>query len=219
MRGPRSPVILVQGLACSREALGPLERRIGTRLGRPALRPCRGLGFRDLRDTAFGLYEALERAPSTSPFERMDIVAHSMGGLVAAYLLKCLDQGRRVRRVVALGTPFAGVAGGSLGRLFGPFGTPLRQVARNSSLLRLLHELPVPSGSALISIRGQSDRIVPPEASGPPGIPGHHGIDVPGCDHARLLLGARAFEAIARALSLGPREIGGVPQSGHRVAA
>ncbi len=59
---------------------------------------------KDLRESARELCETIARLP----VERVDLVAHSMGGLVA---LHCLRSGApKVRRVVFAGTPFRGGA-------------------------------------------------------------------------------------------------------------
>ena len=59
---------------------------------------------RDQRESARELCETIARLP----VERVDLVAHSMGGLLA---LRCLRSGApKVRRVVFAGTPFGGGA-------------------------------------------------------------------------------------------------------------
>lgn len=59
---------------------------------------------KDIRESARELCDTIERLP----VERVDLVAHSMGGLVA---LHCLRSGApKVRRVVFAGTPFRGGA-------------------------------------------------------------------------------------------------------------
>lgn len=45
---------------------------------------------------------------ATDPPDRVDLVGHSMGGLLIAHLLRAKGLAARVRRVVTLGTPFQG---------------------------------------------------------------------------------------------------------------
>jgi pimeloyl-ACP methyl ester carboxylesterase len=195
------PIVLVQGYGCHPRVLGPLSRRIGGALGRPTLCLSSGLGLGDLRDTALMLVDAIEVSAGRCGFERIDIVAHSMGGLVATYMLKCLYRGRRVRRVVALATPFGGASGARLASLLGPLGGSLAQIAPGSRLLRLLAGSSVPPGSALISIRGSRDRLVPADAARIGDAPGHHDVDAGPFGHLQVLLGARGFARIEEALS------------------
>ena len=194
------PVFLVQGFGSSVAVLRPLERRV-RRIGRAAFCPCPPLGLADIRDAAEVLYEAIERTAAASPFGRADVVGHSMGGLVAAYLLKQLDRGRRISRVVALGTPFRGSRSARLGALLlGPFGRSLHQMTPGSSLLRRLERLPVPSGCALVSIAGPRDWLVPREATRLPPTPGHVDLDAGPFDHWDLLLRGDCFVHVERAL-------------------
>jgi len=201
LRSAELPVVLVQGFGCHPRVLGPLSRRIRSSLGRTTLCLTPGLGIGDVRDTGMDLLEAIEAATSRLGFERVDVVAHSMGGLVAAYMMKCLDHGRRVRRVVALGTPFGGAAGARLVSLLGPLGGALAQIAPGSRLLRLLGSAPVPPGSALISVSGSRDQLVPAAAARIAPAPGQHHLDAGPCGHLQLLFGARGFVRIEQALA------------------
>lgn len=194
------PVFLVQGFASSVAVLRPLERRV-RRIGRPAFCACPPLGLGDIRDATDALYESIEEAAASMPFVRADVIGHSMGGLVAAYLLKQVDRGRRISRVVTLGTPFGGLRSARLAAaLLGPFACSLRQMAPGSSLLRLLERLPVPAGCALVSIAGSRDWLVPLAATRLPSTPGHVQLDVGPFDHFDLLLRRRCFAHIERAL-------------------
>jgi pimeloyl-ACP methyl ester carboxylesterase len=195
------PVVLVQGFGCHPAALAPLAQRIQSDLGRRTLCLASGFGFRDIRDTAMRLLDATEQAANESAFARVDVVAHSMGGLVATYLLKCLDHGRRIRRVVTLGTPFGGIGAARLASVLGPLAGSLGQIAPGSSLLRLLASLPVPAGSALVAITGSRDRIVTEAAARLCDAPGHHRMDAGPCDHLQLLWGRRGFASVTLALS------------------
>jgi pimeloyl-ACP methyl ester carboxylesterase len=204
------PVVLVQGYGCRPRVLGPLARRIGSVLGRPTLCPMPGLGFGDLRDGALELVNAIEASASHDGYERFDVVAHSMGGLIATYMLKYLDQGRRIRRVVTLGTPFGGLSAAWLASLLGPLGGSLGQIRPHSRLLRRLTGAPVPCGYALVSISGSHDRLVSETAARPGDGPGHYHLDAGPCSHTQLLIGALGFLQIEFALAVPRLEVGGL---------
>jgi triacylglycerol lipase len=196
-----APVVLLQGLASSVALLRPLEQRLRGHLGVVTLRPSPRLARGDIRDLAMAVHETL-LAGGDGCF---DVVAHSMGGLVASYLLKCLDHGRRLRRVVALGTPFRGAPLAQLGAFLpGALGRSLRQMTPGSPLLRLLARLPVPAGSELISIGASDDRLVPLAATALPETPGHRHLDAGPLDHLQLVWSRRAFERVAEALGRPP---------------
>jgi hypothetical protein len=52
----------------------------------------------DVHQSARGVQREIERVGSKARVPYMDVVGHSLDGLVATYLLKALDGGRRVRR-------------------------------------------------------------------------------------------------------------------------
>lgn len=69
--------------------------------------------FRSAAQLEFMVEEALARTRllphyKKSPPQRVDVVAHSMGGLVVALLLAQKGSNARIRRVVTMGTPFGG---------------------------------------------------------------------------------------------------------------
>ena len=206
------PVFLVQGFASNVRLLRPLERYLQRR-GRPTFCPCPVLGLGDIRHAALRVYDAIEHAASSGRFEAADLIGHSMGGIVAAYVLKQLDRGRRVSRVIALGSPFRGMDVARLGALLlGPFACSLRQLSPGSPLLRLLSALPVPPGCRLVSVAGAKDWLVPDWATHLPATPGHEGLVAGPLDHWDLLRSRSCFAHVARALerplSRGGREDG-----------
>src|SRR5688572_21319884 len=98
-------ILLLHGLGGTPRMLHPMRNYLRRELVRPALDLALGVGFGDIRDTAIRIHrEIVEQG-----VRRCDVVGYSMGGLVAAYLQKCLDQGRCIRHVVTLGTPHHGV--------------------------------------------------------------------------------------------------------------
>lgn len=204
----KSPVVLVQGFGCRTRVLAPLARRIRKVLGRPALCLMPGLGLGDLRDSALELVDAIEAAALKDGYEHFDVVAHSMGGLIACYMLKYLDHGRRIRRVVTLGTPFGGLSAAWLVSLLGPLGGSLGQITPHSRLLRRLTDAPVPSGCALVSISGSRDRLISEAAARAGEGPGHHHLDAGPCNHTQLLIGALGFLRIEFALTVPGLEVG-----------
>jgi pimeloyl-ACP methyl ester carboxylesterase len=134
---------------------------------------------------------------------RCDLVGYSMGGLVAAYLLKCLDQGRRIGRVITLGTPYRGVALVSgWPALLSAWCRSAVQMRVGSPFLEQLHRQPAPAGVRMLSIAGADDTLVPPEAARLDG-PGCRNLVVPGTDHWQLLTSRRVFRCVGESLMPG----------------
>lgn len=156
------PVVLLHGFASTPRTLALLARHVRNRLKRPVLRPDLGFGWGDVTDAA----KRVDSAIAAAGFDEVDVIGHSLGGLVASELLKNVDRGVRVRRVITLGTPHAGVsvaryaAMATLG-----FSPAMRQLVPGSKFLTALAERPVPAGSELIAITGGTDTLVPERSS------------------------------------------------------
>jgi pimeloyl-ACP methyl ester carboxylesterase len=197
--------LLVPGFCSPAEVLRPLGRRLEQRLGRPAHVVSLGTAWGDVRDLAERAHAEAERIFAAQPSVRIDVVGHSLGGLVAAYLLKCLDHGRRVRRVVTLGTPHRGLAIGRAGWLVpGPLGRTLRQLQPGSSLLELIAGLALPKGCELVSIAGLADGVVPLAATLLPERARQRNLVLDEVDHMGLVFAKRAAEALFGALEAPP---------------
>jgi triacylglycerol lipase len=110
---PRAPIVLVHGLlGFDRVKLGPftvlryfpgIEDALiaaGHRVGVPNLAKTRGVAHRAEQLRQF----VLERFPD----ERVHVIAHSMGGLDARYMISRLDMHERVLSLTTIGTPHQG---------------------------------------------------------------------------------------------------------------
>jgi pimeloyl-ACP methyl ester carboxylesterase len=195
-------ILLLPGFCSPAEVLRPLGRRLEQRLQRPTHVVSLGSACGDVRNLAERAHTAVERLFAEQPDRPIDVVGHSLGGIVAAYLLKCLDHGRRVRRVVTLGTPHRGVAIGRAGWLVpGPVGRTLRQLQPGSSLLELLARLELPERCELVSVAGLADGVVPFAATLLPERPRQRNLALPDVDHMGLVFSKRGAEALLGALA------------------
>jgi len=194
-------ILLLPGLCTPAEVMRPLKLRLERRLRCPAQIVSLGAACGDIRDLAERTHGVLEAALAAQPSVEIDVIGHSMGGLVAAYLLKCLDRGGRVRRVVTLGTPHRGLAIGRAGFLVpGPVGRTLRQLRPGSSLLGLLSRLALPAHCELVSIAGLADAIVSPNATRLQERAGQRNLDVD-ADHLGLVFSKAAADSLVRVLA------------------
>jgi CheY-like chemotaxis protein/thioesterase domain-containing protein len=202
----RRPIVLIQGFASSSRVLGPLERRLRSALGRPIVRVALGgripLQLQDIRESAHAVDAVIRELARAPDFEFCDIVGHSMGGLVATYVLKRLAAGRHVRRVVTLGTPHRGTPAAAAGvLLFGLVNRAVWQMLPGSALIRELEESPVPDGAELLSIAGGDDALVPSAFTRLLPLPRQRNIETVAGDHFDLILAKSAFERIRAVLS------------------
>jgi triacylglycerol lipase len=204
--GSQAPVVLLHGFGVTSAVLRPLEARIRRTLGRPVVRlrlGCRlPLHLADVRRTARRVDRALAKLSRRTPFGRVDVVGHSLGGLVATYWLKRIDQGRRIRRVVTLGTPHQGTPFAYLGvLLFGAFSPAVWQMLPGSRLVRELAGLPVPESSELIALGSHDDSVVPAKLALPVAEPRSRSASVSRIRHIDFLWSRDVFNHVAGALA------------------
>ncbi|MDQ0986471.1 alpha/beta fold hydrolase [Streptomyces sp. V2I9] len=104
------PVVLLHGFLDNRSVFLVLRRAL-TRHGAP--RPT-SLNYspltRDVRAAAAVLGRQVEAVCTRTGHDRVDIVGHSLGGLIARYYVQRLGGDHRVRTLVTLGTPHGGTA-------------------------------------------------------------------------------------------------------------
>lgn len=191
------PVLLVPGWSDGESQLEPLRDRFlaaGWDSGHVAI-----VGFRDPvgsnREHAreIALAGAALRAATGST--RIDVVAHSMGGLALRYHLRHRAVHEAdVRRIVFLATPHFGTYSSLVA-----WGDGAREMYPGSDfLMTLMYGRPVPYGIEALTIRTPLDlHILPPESAAIPGI-----RDVQVCcpTHAGLLDDLEVFALIERFL-------------------
>jgi triacylglycerol lipase len=189
------PVLLIPGWSDDESRLVALSARLAS-AGWPSER-VQTLSFEDPvgsnRDHAREIAEATLALKARTGAERIDIVAHSMGGLATRYYL--LNGGdAHVRRVVFLATPHRGTVSAHFA-----WGEGAREMEPGSALLLgLFRAQPVPSGVRAITIRTPVDlHVVPVESATLPGVPN---LEVCCPTHAGLLDDDKTFELIARFL-------------------
>ncbi|MFD3869847.1 esterase/lipase family protein [Streptomyces sp. NPDC058623] len=106
--GQRPPVLLLHGFTDNRSVFVLLRRALGA----DGLRRVETYNYspftRDLRVTARHLARRIEELCERSGQDRVDLVGHSLGGLVARYYVQRLGGDARVRTLVTLGTPHTG---------------------------------------------------------------------------------------------------------------
>ncbi|MFF5702411.1 esterase/lipase family protein [Streptomyces sp. NPDC012794] len=106
--GQPPPVLLLHGFTDNRSVFVLLRRALGAG-GRRRVETYNHSPFsRDLRVTARHLARRVEELCERSGQERVDLIGHSLGGLVARYYVQRLGGDARVRTLVTLGTPHGG---------------------------------------------------------------------------------------------------------------
>lgn len=157
-------------------------------------------GFGDLRKAAAHLSqevdEILKECATDTGEDKVDLIAHSAGGLVARYFVKRLGGDRRVHSLITLGTPHFG----TYTSYFAPLNKVARQTLPGSPFLKDLNRGSETSGPLhLVSIYSQTDGVVMPPANAI--LPGAHNIEVPWLTHWGFLWDTRVYRHIREAIN------------------
>jgi triacylglycerol lipase len=109
-----TPIILVHGLVDNRSIFTLLRRALRRRgFGRVI-----ALNYspftQDVRSVAHRLGDLIERTCEETGYERVHVVGHSLGGVVARYYVQRLGGDSRVHTLCTLGTPHAGTVAARL---------------------------------------------------------------------------------------------------------
>jgi len=190
-------VLLIHGYLATRGSLQLLERRLADK-GHLVLTYRLGLLHTgDICESASLIARKIESIAAQTSLDRIDIVGHSMGGLVGLYYLKRLGGRRRVRRLIMLGTPTSGTWSALLGVAMAPFGRASLQLLPDSHFLRDLEQGSLPEGVEVISVTGERDLLAPTRS---PHLAGVRHISVP-TNHAGLLVDVEIANLVGEILS------------------
>lgn len=204
-----TPVLLLYGFFSSRRAVTVLERQISAR-GHPVLTFNLGgllntFFTRDIIETAHFIDYKLRRQFERHGFDKVNIVSHSKGGLVALWWLLKLGGARHCNKVITMGTPFRGTWLTYLA-LVTPLGflwKDVWQMRPGSMFLKALHEAPIPEDLEIFCLHSRRDGV----AYGENGIfspedPGArvHPINMDHIGHFEFLYKRDVGDTIARIL-------------------
>jgi len=160
-----TPVLLLHGYLATRGSVHLLERRL-TELGHVVMTYRLGpVQMGDIRQSAGFIAGKVDSLIAQTGVQKVDIVAHSMGGLVALDYLKRLNGHARIRRLILLGTPVQGTWSALMGLLTVPLGQATVQLLPGSAFLRELAARPIPPGPEVITIAGERDWLAPPSTT------------------------------------------------------
>lgn len=189
-RGPR-PVIVVHGYAMNRANFVPLAYR----LSRAGIGPIVGFEYWTLGRTAaaarqLGWFVDQVCAATKSP--DVDIIGHSMGGVVARYYVTLAGGDGIVNQLITIGSPHAGTDVSRIG-----VGHPTRELFLGSKLVTRLSATPAPKHTKITTIWSRADALVPGARQKP--LPGADTILYDDLGHVAMLGSRRvAGEIITR---------------------
>jgi pimeloyl-ACP methyl ester carboxylesterase len=103
-----TPILLVHGIIDNHSIFALLQRALRRRGFGTVSSYDYGLLTQDIPTAAGLLGEAIEKLAANSGYERVHVVGHSLGGLIARYYVQRMGGDSRVHTLVTLGTPHAG---------------------------------------------------------------------------------------------------------------
>jgi pimeloyl-ACP methyl ester carboxylesterase len=194
--GPR-PIIVLHGYAMNRANFVVLARRLAA----AGLGPIYGFEYWTLGRVAAGARQLgwfVEQVCEATGATEVDLVGHSMGGVVARYYVTFGGGDARVRNLVTIGSPHAGTDVSAVG-----IGHARSELLIGSQLVTRLGAAPAPAHARLTTILSEADGLVPADAQPP--IRGAERIVFPDLGHVALLGSRRVARAIIERLSAEPR--------------
>jgi triacylglycerol lipase len=182
-------VVMVHGYLANRSTLLPLATYLRLR----GIRPVHWFEYRSsegVERAAIALREHLKR---TVRGGRIDLVCHSLGGLVARVYLQELGGARRVDRCITLATPHRGTysaywVASRVGRELRPDSKLLQRLERSRDAA---------SSVRFTSIVAGSDNIIVPRVF----ASGEDVVHVPHLGHVGMLFSPTVFRAVSARLS------------------
>ena len=187
----RRPVLLLHGYAQHPANFLSLTRRL-RRDGWSHVYTLRHAPmFGDIERSSARIAAAIDRIRAATGAESVDVVAHSMGGLVARAYVRSRGADCGITRLVTLGTPHQGT------QIFRRLAHDpmLVQMRPDSPLLqRLAADDPVPTLVECIAIYSTGDAVVIPPHNGY--YKGAFNIEVAGTGHMSLLFSRRVYDLV-----------------------
>lgn len=146
--------------------------------------------------------EAIVAANELGEGARIDIVAHSMGGLVTRYALETSEIARHVDTLVTLGTPHHGTYAARYAAT-----AQTIDLRPNSDVLRTLASQvpwpPRPGLPRLVALWSDADMLLlPPESAQ---MPGAQNVELKGSTHLSYLIDPAAWQKVWEVLERAPR--------------
>ena len=190
--GDKPPVVLVPGYLMNRSCMTFLASRL-LKSGRSAF-TLNIPTTRGVEECASRLAYFVEEVVRETGSVQVDIVAYSLGGLVARYYVERLKGHARVRRVVTLGTAHRGTELAVLG-----IGRSARQMKPGSDLLADLQAAGLHESVDYTSLWSTFDPFVLPPDSAKLPEPARN-VVIPDTGHGGLLLSRVFGESVLEAL-------------------
>jgi triacylglycerol lipase len=196
-----TPIVLVHGMVDNRSIFTVLRRALRRRGFHRVLAINYSPLTTDVRVAAASLAERVETVCEENGFERIHLIGHSMGGLIARYYVQRLVGDERVHTLVTLGTPHQGTKSAYL--IPHPLG---RQLCPGSDLIKELAEPAPDCSTRFLAVWSDLDQLIVPKRAARLVHPDldTQNVLVRGVGHMSLPIHRRTVQEVSTALA-GPR--------------
>jgi triacylglycerol lipase len=153
-----TPILLVHGIIDNHATFTVMERALRRRGFQTLSAYDYGLLTHSIPRAAVRLGEAIARLSAATGYERIHVIGHSLGGLIARYYVQRLAGDRQVHTLVTLGTPHQGTQLAWSAPLL-----PLvRQLTPNSSVMQELAEPAPGCRTRFVAFYSDIDHLIVP---------------------------------------------------------
>jgi len=189
--GPR-PIIVLHGYAMNRANFLPLAWRIA----RAGLGPVFGFEYWTLGRTAAAARRLgwfVDQVRAATGAAEVDVIGHSMGGVVGRYYVSLAGGDGIVRHLITIGSPHSGTEASRLG-----IGHPMRELVLGSPLLTRLAAAPPPARTRITVVWSRGDALVP--GARQLALPGAEAVMFPDLGHVTLLTSRQVARVVIERL-------------------
>lgn len=197
-----APVLLVHGLADNRSVFTVLTRTLARHGFRNVQTTNYSVFTRDVRTAAREFGQVVERMCGRTGHDRIHVIGHSLGGLIARYYVQRLGGDTRVATLVTLGTPHGGTAWSRLAPRWLAHWSILMHLHPDSPLVRELEAAAPGCRTSILAIYSDLDQVVLPVQAGRCEHPDLDAVNVlvHGVGHMSLPIDPRVARLVAEHL-------------------
>jgi hypothetical protein len=198
IKAATTPIVLVHGMVDNRSIFTVLGRSLRKRGFEHVLPLNHSPLISDVRVVAHELAGVIEQLCESTGYDRVHIVGHSMGGIVARYYVQRLGGDERVHTLVTLGAPHSGTVPASVIPIH-----RLRQLAPDSELMQELAEPAVGCRTRFVAVWSDLDQLIVPHENAQLNHPDLRvrNVLVRGVGHMSLPINSRVVNEIGDTLA------------------
>ena len=161
MDAAETPILLVHGIIDNHAIFTVMERALRRRGFQTLSAYDYGLLTHNIPRAAVRLAKTIEKLSAATGHQRIHVIGHSLGGLIARYYVQRLGGDRHVHTLVTLGTPHQGTQLAWVAPLL----PPVRQLTPTSPVIQELAEPALGCRTRFIAFYSDIDHLIVPSGN------------------------------------------------------